>query len=393
MTDEPTYEKLVIENENLKKQLLEKIDIENSIKDKELKYQLFFDNTADAIFIHDTFGNILDVNHSASIEYGYSYNEFISMNASQIDTPEQSKYIQERISELIKNGYVAFETLHQRKNKSQFHSEVKARKIIFNGNASILSICRNITERKQIELIVNQQNVELKKHNADKDRFISVLAHDLKSPFSALLGFSDLLLENLHKYDMQKIEFQIKAINQTVHNTYDLLEQILLWAKTQSGKLTLKMQKFNFAEITNEIINIFENQANEKQIKITCFETEKTILNADLNMYKTILRNLISNAIKFTNQNGQINIYAEKKHINTIITVSDNGIGIDKSVIPKLWKLTEHYSTTGTNNEKGTGFGLIISKELIEKQGGQIWVESEVRKGSNFKFTLPLCND
>jgi len=105
------------------------------------------------------------------------------------------------------------------------------------------------------------------------------------------------------------------------------------------------------------------------------------------------MRNIISNAIKFTNQNGQINIYAEKVDKNAIITVSDNGIGIDKNILPKLWELRTDNTTLGTNNEKGTGFGLILCKELIEKHNGQIWVESEVGKGSDFKFTLPLCND
>ncbi len=250
-----------------------------------------------------------------------------------------------------------------------------------------------IKSKKQSEIKLQKYADELQKLNADKDKFISILAHDLKNPFNTLLGFSDLLLKNLHKYDIPKIEKHIKLINVTTHQTYELLEQLLMWAKSQSGKWTLELQQFEFLNVCNEIINTFENQANEKSIKLNSFEPEKIILTADLNMFKTVVRNLISNAIKFSNQNGQVNIFAEKKHSHSIITVSDNGVGIEKNVIHKLWELNSKYSTEGTNNEKGTGFGLMLCKELIEKHGGQIWVESEVGKGSDFKFTLPTINN
>lgn len=243
---------------------------------------------------------------------------------------------------------------------------------------------------QNLENLVENRTKELRTANADKDKFLQILAHDLKNPFNSLLGFSDLLIKNLQKYDIQKIENQIKIIYKTTHQTYELLEQILLWAKSQSGKLTLELQEIEFLSESNKIIHLLENQASEKSIKLNSFETEKIILTADLNIFKTVLRNLVLNAIKFTNQNGQINIYAEKNHSNMIITVSDNGIGIDKNVTPRLWEFSDNYSTTGTNNEKGTGFGLILCKELIEKHGGKIWVESEVGKGSDFKFTLPI---
>jgi len=236
-------------------------------------------------------------------------------------------------------------------------------------------------------------NNKLSQLNADKDRFISILGHDLRSPFNSILGFSDLLLKNLHKYDIEKIEKQLKFIHQTAQKTFDLLEDLLLWTKSDSGKLTIEYQKLDFNEICTEIINTSKHQADTKAISINCFETEKIILSADINMLKTILRNLISNAIKFTNQNGQINIFTEKNQTDVTITISDNGVGIEKNNLPKLWDFTKPISTTGTANEKGTGFGLLLCKEFVEKHGGKIWVESIVGKGSEFKFTLPLCND
>jgi len=251
----------------------------------------------------------------------------------------------------------------------------------------------DITDRKRVEQTLKESEKKLKILNADKDRFLQILAHDLKNPFSALLGFSNLLLKNIHKYDIDKIENQLNIIHQTTQKTYNLLEDILLWSKAQSGKLTIEPQKIVFTEICTKIINTFKNQADTKEISINCFEPEKTILEADLNMFKTILRNLISNAIKFTNKSGQINIYSEKNQNNVTITVSDNGIGIEKENQLKLWDFTQSISTIGTSNEKGTGLGLLLCKEFVEKHGGKIWVESELGKGSDFKFTLPLCND
>jgi len=300
--------------------------------------------------------------------------------------------INERFQYLLENKTAIFERRNIHRDGHVVWILDKSQ-LIYNDKNEIVKIegiAHDITELKERELLIQKQNIELQKLNSDKDRFLKIIAHDLKNPFNSLFGFSELLLKNFRKYDEKKIEFQINMIYQTSKKTYELLEEILLWAKSQSGKLTFEPQHFSFIEIANEIINSIENQANEKQIKISCFEKEKTILSADLNIFRTVLRNLISNAIKFTNQNGQINVYTEKNHANIIIIVSDNGIGIDKNVIPKLWEINVSYSTEGTNNEKGTGFGLKLCKELIEKHGGHIWVESEVGKGSDFKFTLPM---
>jgi len=371
---------------------------EQALKESEQSITSILNNITDIVWSVKMPEMTLDY-VSPSIEkiYGYSPKEFFDNPnlLHEIIHPDDKPLLNERFQFLLANNYAIFERRNIHRNGKVVWILDKSQ-VIYNNNNEIVrieGIAHDITELKEREFLIQQQNSELSKLNADKDRFIKILAHDLKNPFNSLLGFSNLLLENLHKYDIQKIENQLKIIHTTSHQTYELLEQILLWAKSQSGKLKLELQKFSYIEISNEIIKIIENQAIEKNIKIKVFENEKVIISADLNMYKAIMRNLISNAIKFTNQNGQINIYAENNHKNAIITVSDNGIGIDKNIIPKLWEINEHYSTTGTNNEKGTGFGLILCKELIEKHNGQIWVESEVGKGSDFKFSMPLCND
>ena len=249
-------------------------------------------------------------------------------------------------------------------------------------------VLHRIVQARDITRLIEQEN-ELRKLNADKDQFIRILGHDLRTPFNSLIGFSGLLLDNLHKYNLDQIEEQVKIINQTSLSTYELLEQILLWVKSQSGRLQLNIESFDFREESNEVVEIVEKLAVKKGIKIEITDTEEIRLQADLNIYKTVLRNLISNAIKFTNQNGRILISAEKQEKDTWISVSDNGIGMDEKVMVKLWEINNNHTSLGTNGEEGTGFGLKLCKELIEKQQGKIWVESVPGKGSRFTISLP----
>jgi signal transduction histidine kinase len=248
---------------------------------------------------------------------------------------------------------------------------------------------RRIVQARSITKQVELEN-ELRKLNADKDQFLRILGHDLRNPFNSLIGFSGLLLENLHEYDLQQIEEQVKIINQTSLKTYELVEQILLWVKSQSGKLELSKEWFDFQQESTNVVRTIENMAVKKGIQIDIIETGKICLLADLNIFKTVLRNLISNAIKFTNPNGHIRISAEKQEQSLLIAVSDDGIGMDEKVIAKLWEIHTNYTSKGTNGETGTGFGLKLCKELIEKHGGKIWAESVPGKGSKFIFSLPI---
>jgi two-component system, sensor histidine kinase and response regulator len=248
--------------------------------------------------------------------------------------------------------------------------------------------------------IQEEQNLQLQKYanelsqiNKEKDLFVSILVHDLKNPFHAILGFSDLLLINLNRYDKEKIEKHLKLINEVANQTYHLLEDLILWSKSQAGRIPFQPQKVVLSDICNEIVGILNYQSLAKQIKISILNVEHINIMADVNMLKTILRNLVSNAIKFTNQNGEIKISAEKDKTHTIIIVSDNGVGIDEKTQSKLFISQQTYSTKGTASEKGTGLGLLLCMNFVENHGGKIWVESEVGKGSDFKFTMPLCVD
>lgn len=267
---------------------------------------------------------------------------------------------------------------------------------VFNTNDQVTSIAVisfDITEHKQVEESLKENEKKLLQLNSDKDRFISILSHDLKSPFNNLLGLSELLLENINKLDIAEIEDIANNINKSARSTYNLLEDILLWTRTQQGKIPFNPQNLIFEEICMNILETLIPNAKAKYIVINYSSEYHINVFADIDMLKTVLRNLISNAIKFTNKNGVISINAEQTDSYVTISVSDDGIGIAPDDLTKLFNISEVITTKGTAKETGTGLGLLICKEFVEKHGGKIWVESEVGKGSDFKFTLPIFTE
>ncbi len=246
----------------------------------------------------------------------------------------------------------------------------------------------DITERKMIENKIQEQNDALKELNATKDRFFSIIAHDLKSPFIAILGFSDYLANNIEICSPHEIKLFANNIHVSATQTYKLLENLLDWSKIQRGLVKPDLQIHNLANMISEMQLL--NAENAKSKSITLQNNVKNDINiqCDVDMTKTILRNLISNAIKFTNENGVVTIDANSKEQFVEIRIQDNGIGIPAETIPHLFSIEKNTSTKGTANEIGTGLGLILCKELVENQGGEIWIESTEGEGSNFYFTV-----
>jgi signal transduction histidine kinase len=245
---------------------------------------------------------------------------------------------------------------------------------------------KNYTDEKHR---AEENEKKLLKLNADKNRFISILSHDLISPFNNLLGLSQALTEDIRKLNIDEIKIYANNINNTARNTFNLLESILIWGRSEQGKLPFKPQLLSFRNICLNILENLNPVADGKGIKIIYSAPSGTDVFADADMLKTVLRNLVSNAIKFTNRNGTVNINAEENSECVTISVSDNGIGITPDNLSKLFDISQVLTTKGTAEETGTGLGLFICKEFVEKHGGKIWVKSEVGKGSDFRFTLP----
>lgn len=248
-------------------------------------------------------------------------------------------------------------------------------------------------ERKKIEEALKKSEADLRESNATKDKFISVIAHDLKNPFNSILGFSELLLENIDEYNKAKQHKCLTHIFVTAKNTYALLENLLTWSFSKQGLINVSLKKINLKEAIMESVRVVNSLALAKLITIKAEIDENIYVNADKELLSIIIRNLLSNAIKFSINGDQIMISGHlNSHSIAEICVSDEGVGIEADKISKLFRIDQSCSTLGTKKEKGSGMGLILCKEFIEKLGGTIHVKSELNKGSMFIFTLNAEN-
>ncbi|NOU19579.1 MAG: tetratricopeptide repeat protein [Bacteroidales bacterium] len=262
------------------------------------------------------------------------------------------------------------------------------------NNGLIIANIEIKVQKKEIENqrdILQKQSDDLTQLNFTKDKLFSIIAHDLRVPFNSIIGFSDYIKANFHQLSLEEIKEMNGLINQTGITTLRILENLLNWAKTQINQVTIYKENVNISTAINEIIKDFYPQANNKKIKLI-YETTSTLnVYIDRNMVNTILRNLISNSIKYTKLGGEIFIMASQKDDYVEICIQDNGVGMSTEIKTNLFTSNVNPSTIGTLNEKGTGLGLAICNEFVKKLDGKIWVESEVDKGSTFKFTLPLA--
>lgn len=258
----------------------------------------------------------------------------------------------------------------------------------FRGQELIARVRTHIELKKSQDTIM-EQNKELKDLNATKDKFFKIIAHDLKNPFGILLQDSEFVV---HKYDELKDEIKrsaIERIHKSSHRVYKLLENLLEWAKLQTGGIKTKKNKINLHQIAEKNISLYDCNASKKEIVVKNDIGMNVSAYSDENMIDFVFRNLICNAIKFTEDGGQVNISTQDNEDFIEVSISDTGVGIAGENIKKLFRIDGGYTTPDTKGEKGTGLGLILCKEFVELNGGKIGVKSEVGKGSTFKFTLP----
>ncbi len=242
-------------------------------------------------------------------------------------------------------------------------------------------------EEANIQLIETER--QLQQLNQTKDKFFSIIAHDLINPFQPLLGLSELLITDMDKLSEEDIKRYATLIKESAMKLYNLLSNLLKWTQTQTGRLSYNPEEIYINELVTEILSFYTENAKVKNIHLMNHINKDLVVYADRELLSAIFRNLISNAIKFTNNHGYVKINAIEKDAYVEVSVEDNGIGIDPDRLDKLFMLESAISTRGTRNEEGTGLGLILCKEFVEKNGGKIRVSSRKGKGSIFYFTLP----
>ncbi|MCX6268940.1 MAG: HAMP domain-containing sensor histidine kinase, partial [Bacteroidetes bacterium] len=247
-----------------------------------------------------------------------------------------------------------------------------------------------IEERKRAETALQESETKLKEANAAKDKFFSIIAHDLRNPFNAVIGFSNVLRENISELDISEINEYIGYINDSAINAYTLLGNLLDWARSQTNSIQFSPGPVNISNIIHATLVILSGEATKKNIAITSTVPPELMAMADNNMVSAVFRNLISNAVKFTRPGGFITLSSRISGGFNEFTVADNGVGIQSKDLEKLFRIDTKLYTKGTAEESGTGLGLILCKEFIEKNSGKIHVESEPGKGSRFIFTLPV---
>ena len=252
---------------------------------------------------------------------------------------------------------------------------------------NILALKNKELEIANKRLIESEQN--LKELNATKDKFFSIIAHDLKNPFNALLGFSELLEKTYDSCSEEEIKEYINVIYESSQNLFKLLDNLLQWSRTQTNSISYHPEQFEVFPLIMQEVEFLHLNADKKKINIRVNVNKDSTAFADKNIISSIIRNLISNAIKFTNTNGQVNIDVKDLKSEVQVSISDSGIGIDGDDLDKIFQLNSSISNKGTANEDGTGLGLLLCKEFTEMNHGRIWATSNKGKGSTFYFTIP----
>ncbi len=243
---------------------------------------------------------------------------------------------------------------------------------------------------KKSNAIITKQKDELKEVNATKDKFFSIIAHDLKSPFNSILGFTEILDESYDDYTDEERKKMIATLTKTSKNSFLLLQNLLTWARSQKGGIEISKEKIQLKGLVDVSILSYLGSASLKEIEINSEIDDNISVFVDTETMRTVIGNIVNNSIKYSNKGGEINIKSEMIEKDVLLSISDNGIGMSEKTLSKLFRIEESFSIPGTADERGTGLGLIICKEFVEKNGGKIWAQSEEGVGTTFKISLSL---
>ncbi len=356
------------------------------------KYVNLFDFAPIPYFTLNKHGIIKEVNLSASKMFGIERNKLIDKSFSAFISQDEKSIFNSFIATVF-NSHVkqTCEIKVMNKDKRVFHVLLEGLEL--DDMLGIDQKCQvaliDLTEYKKAEDSLKDSSEKLKVLNSTKDKFFSIIAHDLRSPFQSLLSSSELLATETESLSQEEIILFSKGLNDNLKNLYELLKNLLNWSLLQRNMLEYKPENVDLFGLVDKKIEMLKQSALMKNISITNNIDEGTLVFADVNMVRSVFQNLLINAIKFTQSEGQVIVSAKEKGGFVEVCVQDSGMGIEPEKSSELFNFNTIYTTQGTDGEKGTGLGLPLCKEFVERNGGKIWVESEIGKGSKFTFTLP----
>ncbi len=369
--------------------ITERKQAENALLQSREMYRDLIELAVDGVLVGSNNGIIIDANTCICIMAGRSREELLGKHINQsFFKPESLVEFPMRFDRLRNGETVVSERIIQQPDGTEIEVEMRTKMM---PNGTYQSIFRDISRRKQAEALLRQKNNELFKLNREKDKFFSIIAHDLRSPFNIFLGNTYILANAIHKLKLGEIQEMAVNIRDSAINLHDLLENLLEWSRLKSGMINCKPLAYNLMYEFDRCLNPIMEIAKSKEIAINLAIPANLEALADFNMVGSTIRNLVSNALKFTKRGGTVQIEAKPLFNNQVeVTVKDTGIGMDETMLGKLFRIDGQINRKGTEGEPSTGLGLIICKEFTEKQGGKLWVESEVGIGSTCYFTLPL---
>jgi PAS domain S-box-containing protein len=373
--------------------------IRDITKNKEAEEQILFQanllsNVEDSVIATDLKGKIIYWNIGSEKILGFIEDEMLGESLLKLYPDPDPKLMQSDGINVIRGGKFTRGWKGKSKDGSMVWLDVKpsALKNINNKTIGFLLVSKDITEQKKADDAIKESERRLRELNATKDKFFSIISHDLRSPFQALLSISDFFANDIENMTKQEIIDFASNLNQSAECLYELLNNLLDWSRVQTGKMKIEPKEIHLKRAIDKVVHLLTANAHSKRISLTTKIREDLIVYADQNMLHSVVQNLVSNAIKFTKEGGEIKVISDAKGEYTEVAIADNGVGMDNTTLEKLFRLDTQVTSPGTNNEKGTGLGLILCKELIEKCGGKIWVESKLNRGTTFHFTLKKEN-
>ena len=387
-------EELKFENESLKtryeQDISERKRLDDILHQNEDRYRDLVENSNDLICTHDLEGNLLSVNNAAVNITGYSKEETIKMNMKDIIVPEYRRIFDAYLAKIKAIGHAQGLMIVQTKTGErriwEYNNTLRTEDV---AKPIVRGMVKDVTKLKSTESALKKLNAELTKSNTEKDKFFSIIAHDLKTPFLGFLGLTQEIIKNASDISIQELTQMGMTMYQAADNLFKLLQNLLEWAQLQSGTISTEPNDILLTKMIAKNIEMIKNRSEQKDISIINKVTDPIHAYADEKMVNSILLNLLSNALKFTNRSGTITVSAGETEDKMIeLSVRDTGIGIPKSMVEKLFKVGTKTGRKGTRGELSTGLGLLLCKEFVEKNNGKIWVESKEKLGSTFYFTL-----